>query len=174
MIAALYVEELRSLVRSMLLEFDHRAYRRVIDSLLDRVARGRSGWIPAAINENEVAEVLDFAKGAERNGSAEPADVDVGLGTRAFLRRDYESALRIDGALLPPIGDGDIDLGQRELVASRRRQVRSIIRKGGGSASERPQRPPRRPVGVLDRHRQPAHSNLAIVDRSGIHRKLNE
>jgi hypothetical protein len=61
--------------------------------------------------------VLAFVKGAERVGQAEPSQVDAYLrrGLAAFLRKDYSARTDVR-ALLPPIGDGAIDLGQHELV----------------------------------------------------------
>jgi len=79
--------------------------------------------------------VLAFAKAAERVGQAAPAKVDEYLrrGSAAFLRKDYAAALRILGALLPPIGEGDIDLGQHENggrgAGRRRRGVRRAVRR---------------------------------------------
>lgn len=76
-------------------------------------ARTGSGWTPAAVSEDQVAEVLDFVKAAERVGEADPEEVDDYLrrGSAALLRKDYSAARRIFGALLSPIGDGSIDLG---------------------------------------------------------------
>jgi hypothetical protein len=110
--------ELRELVREMLLELDDRAHSRVVSSLIKRAARGGSGWTPAALSDDEVSRVLAFAKAAERVGQADPSEVDEYLrrGSGAFLRKDYAAALRIFGALLRPIGEGEIDLGQHEMV----------------------------------------------------------
>lgn len=122
-LAALSADELREVVRGLLLELDDKAHRRAMTSLLQRAARGGSGrkgtgWAPAALSASQVAEVLAFAKAAERAGHADASDVDEYLerGASAFLRRDYAAAHRIFGALLGPIGDGDIDLGQHEMV----------------------------------------------------------
>jgi len=111
-------DELREVVRDMLLELDEKARSRVMSSLIQRAARSGSGWAPAALSDDEVAEVLAFAKAAERVGHADPSEVDEYLrrGSSAFLRKDYAAAHRIFGALLRPIGEGAIDLGQHELV----------------------------------------------------------
>jgi hypothetical protein len=75
-------------------------------------------WVPPALSNDKVAESLAFAKAAERVGQADPSDVDEHLrrASSAFLRKDYSAAHRIFGALLRPIGDGEIDLGQHEMV----------------------------------------------------------
>jgi hypothetical protein len=111
-------EELREVVRGLLLELGEKAHARAMSSIIHRAAGGGTGWAPAAVSEEEVAEVLEFAKAAEQVRQAEPSEVDEYLrrGLAAFLRKDYRSAHRIFGALLPPIGDGGIDLGQHEMV----------------------------------------------------------
>lgn len=117
-LATMSAEALREVVREMLLELDDRAHARVVASLIARAARTGVGWAPAPVTDEQVAEVLAFVKAAERVGQADPSDFDEYLcrGSAAFLRKDYASAHRIFGALLPPIGEGNIDLGQHELV----------------------------------------------------------
>ncbi|MBI4509686.1 MAG: hypothetical protein HY698_08605 [Deltaproteobacteria bacterium] len=117
-LATMSAEALREVVHEVLLELDERAHARVVGSLIARAARTGSGWAPAAVSDEQVAEVLAFVKAAERIGQADPSEVDEYLrrGSTAFLRKDYASAHRIFGALLSPIGDGNIDLGQHELV----------------------------------------------------------
>lgn len=117
-LAALSADALREVVREMLLELDDKAHSSAINSLIQRAARGGSGWVPAALSDDEVAEALAFAKAAERIGQADPSEVDEHLrrASGAFLRKDYSSAHRIFGAVLRPIGDGEIDLGQHEMV----------------------------------------------------------
>ena len=117
-LATMSAEALREVVHQVLLELDDRAHARVVSSLIARAARTGSGWAPAAVSDEQVAEVLAFVKAAERVGQADPSEVDEYLrrGSAAFLRKDYASAHRIFGALLPPIGEGNIDVGQRELV----------------------------------------------------------
>jgi len=117
-LAALSAEELREIVRGLLLELDQKSRSRVMNLLIQRAARSGSGWAPAALRDDEVAEALTFAKAAERVGYADPSDVDAYLrrGSSAFLRKDYGAAHRIFGALLRPIGEADIDLGQHEMV----------------------------------------------------------
>lgn len=117
-LAALSADELRMLVREMMFELDQQAYGRIANSLVNRAARGGSGWIPAALSGPDVAEILAFAAAAERVGHADPSEVDEYLrrGSGAFLRKDYAAAFRIFGALLRPIGEDEIDLGQDETV----------------------------------------------------------
>ncbi len=117
-LAAMSAEALREVVHEVLLELDDLAHARVVGSLIARAARAGSGWTPAAVSDEQVAEVLAFVKAAERVGQADPSEVDeyLRLGSAALLRKDYATAHRIFGAVLPPIGEGNIDLGQHELV----------------------------------------------------------
>jgi len=115
---AMDAEDLREAVREVLHELDERAQARVVTSLIGRAARGDSGWTPAAVREQEVAEVLAFVRAARRVGYADPCDVDEYLhrGVGAFLGKHYDAAHKILGALLQPIAEAAIDLGQHELV----------------------------------------------------------
>jgi hypothetical protein len=115
---AMGAEDLREAVREILVELDDRAHARVVNSLIGRAARGDSGWAPATVRDQDVAEVLSFVRAARRVGYADPSDVDEYLhrGVAAFLGKHYAAAKKIFGALLPPIADADIDLGQHELV----------------------------------------------------------
>jgi len=117
-LAVMHAEELREVAREMLLELGDRARRRMTTALINRAARGGSGWAPAAPSEAAVTEVVAFAEAAKRVGYADPSDVDERLrrGSAAFLRKDYAAARRMLGALLPPIADAEIDLGQHELI----------------------------------------------------------
>ncbi len=65
-----------------------------------------------------VAEIVAFAEAGKRDGYAEPRRVDTALrrGSDAFHRKEYEFARRIFGALLPPISNADLYLGQHEMV----------------------------------------------------------
>jgi tetratricopeptide (TPR) repeat protein len=117
-LATMSAEALRELVHQVLLELDDRAHARVVGSLIARAARTGAGFAPAAVSDEQVSEVLAFVKAAERVGQADPSEVDEYLrrGSAAFLRKDYAAAHRVFGALLPPIGEGNVDLGQHELV----------------------------------------------------------
>jgi len=118
LLAAMDAAELREAVRDVLLELDDRAHMRVVTSLIERAARGNSGWAPAAPGRGEVAEVVAFVQAAQRVGYADPRDVDERLrrGSVAFFRKDYSAARRIFGVLLRPLAEGEIDLGQHEMV----------------------------------------------------------
>ena len=117
-LATMSAEALREVVHEVLLELNDRAHARVVASLIARAVRTGLGWAPAPVTDEQVTEVLAFVRAAERIGQADPSEVDEYLrrGSAAFLRKDYGSAQRIFGALLPPIGEGNIDLGQHELV----------------------------------------------------------
>jgi len=115
---ALDAGELREVVREVLLELDDRAHGRVVTSLIKRAVRGRSGWAPAAPSGEKVEEVVAFAEAAKRVGYADPSDVDDHLsrGSAAFIGKEYVAAHRMLGALLRPIAEVEIDLGQHEMV----------------------------------------------------------
>jgi hypothetical protein len=117
-LAALGAEELRELVRDLLSELDEQAHGRAIDVLVSRATKNGSGWAPASPSDEAVSEILAFAEAATRAGYANPSEVDGYLrqGSNAFLRKDYSAVVRIFHALLPPIGGGDIDLGQDEMI----------------------------------------------------------
>lgn len=117
-LAAMGADELREVMREMMLDLDDRAHDRLTNAIIRRAARAGSGWVPAPVDDTDVAEAVAFAQAAERVGYADPAGVDERLrrGVAAFLRKDYAVAHRIFGALLRPIAEGDIDLGQHELI----------------------------------------------------------
>ncbi len=117
-LAALSADALRDVVRQMLRELDGKAHGSAVSYLVQRAARCGSGWAPAALGDDEVAEALAFATSAKRDGQADPSEVDEHLrrASGAFLRKDYSAAQRIFGALLKPIGEAEIDLGQHEMV----------------------------------------------------------
>jgi len=111
-------DALRGLIRAILPELDERARRRIIDAIVQRAARSDSGWAPARPTPDAASRVVKFAEIARRNGYAEPSEVDAALreGVNAFLAKDYGSACDLFGALLPLLAEGEIDLGQDELV----------------------------------------------------------
>ena len=117
-LAALTAEELRSCLREALPRLDTGAQARVIDAVLARAARGSAGWKPASPSDRAVAEVKSFADAARRVGQAEPEDVDAYLrrASRAFLAGNPVAARAMFEALLLPVLDADIDLGQDEMV----------------------------------------------------------
>lgn len=117
-LAALDADELRELICDIIPWLDEPTRARLVNALVDRAARNASGWIPEGPPDQVVAEILAFAGAATRVGHAEAAEVDAYLreGSSAFLAKDYRAAFKIFRALLPPLGNGDIDLGQHEMV----------------------------------------------------------
>jgi tetratricopeptide (TPR) repeat protein len=111
-------EELRSFVRDALERLDDEPRRELVDALLLRAVKGGSGWKPSGPSRRNVAEALRFAEAARRIGSADPDEVDGYLrqGTKALLAGEHATARAILEALLPAVGDGEIDLGQHEMV----------------------------------------------------------
>ena len=108
---------LRDVVRGVLAELDEHARERLARAILERRAPAGSGSVAPAFANTDVTEALAFAAGAKKAGHADPERVDDHLrrGTRAFLRKDYAGAYQILGALLPPITDVEVDLGQDEM-----------------------------------------------------------
>ncbi len=117
-LSAMGSEELRAVIVSILLELDDRAADRVAQMILHRGGRAGSGGSSAPADDADVTEAIAFAQAAQRSGYANPEDVDLRLrrGIAAFARKDYFAAQRIFGALLGPIAEAEIDLGQDELV----------------------------------------------------------
>lgn len=115
---AMDADELRSLIRGMLPWFDEALQARFANALVDRAARNGSGWVPQGPTDAVVREVEAFAEAAKRVGQAEPSEVDAYLrqGANAFLGKNYGAAFRIFRALLVPVGNVDIDLGQHEML----------------------------------------------------------
>ena len=116
-IAALDADGLRTVVREILpwLEIRSRTSRQRAHR--PRRAR-RVGLEPPSPSAMLVSEVQTFAEAAIRTGQADPNDVDHYLrqGVHAFLAKDYAGASAIFRALLLPVGDGEIDLGQHEML----------------------------------------------------------
>ncbi len=117
-LSAMNADQLRELVRDILPWLDNPTHGRVVNRLIDRAARGEPGWAPPRPSKSNVAGIVSFAEAARHVGSADPSDVDGYLrqGSSAFLSKDYAAAYSIFRALLIPIGDCEIDLGQHELV----------------------------------------------------------
>ncbi len=117
-LAAMDANQLREIIRDVLLELDDRAHGRVVGSIIERATRNASGWMPASPSDDAVSKVVSFAEAAKRVGYADPSDVDDYLqqGANAFLSKDYTAAHQIFRALLLPISEVEIDLGQHEMV----------------------------------------------------------
>jgi hypothetical protein len=111
-------EELRDVVRELLPELDYRAGARVVDGLVERAVRKGKGWKPDGPSEEAVLEIVAFAEAAARAGHADAERVEAFLrrGSDAFHRKDYQAARLIFRALLPPLADGELYLGQHETV----------------------------------------------------------
>ena len=110
--------ELRSFVRTVLdgLNDDQRITLR--DSLVARATQGHTGWKPSRPSDHVVDEVCVFADAARRVAYADPDEVSDYLrqGTRAFLAGDHASARAVFETLLLPVAQGDINLGQHEMI----------------------------------------------------------
>ena len=115
---AMDAAHLRELIAALIPWLDDATQARLMNEVVGRAARASSGWAPTTPTEGRVGEIEAFAAAALRIHQVDPSDVDACLreGTHAFLARDYTAAFRIFRALLIPIGGGDIDLGQDELV----------------------------------------------------------
>lgn len=115
---AMTADELRTFVHEALERLDSEPRGELLDSLIARASKGSTGWKPSSPSRAVVGEVTRFVEAARRIGYAEPHDVDNYLrkGTKAFLAGEYAISRAVFEALLPTIGDGDVDLGQHELV----------------------------------------------------------
>jgi hypothetical protein len=111
-------EELRSFVRDALERLDDEPRGGLVDALLLRAAKASSGWKPSGPSRRIVDEVRRFVEAARRIGDADPGEVDDYLrqGTKAFLAGEHATAREVFEALLPAVGDGEIDLGYHEMV----------------------------------------------------------
>jgi hypothetical protein len=115
---AMTAEELRSFVRDALEQLDDEPRGELVDRLIARASKGSSRWRPSGPSREIIDEVTRFAKAARLIGQANPEEVDAYLrqGTKAFLAGDHATARGVFEALLPPVADCEIDLGQHELV----------------------------------------------------------
>lgn len=115
---AMSAEELRAFVRCILEELDEEQGSALEDALIAGAARGQAGWRPSGPSQRIVDEVRRYADAARRVGYGEPDEVDGFLrqGMRAFLSGDPVTARAVFEALLPPITEVEIDLGQHEMV----------------------------------------------------------
>jgi len=115
---AMDAEQLRELVRALIPWLDDATQARLMNEVVERAARASGSWAPSTPDNQRVEEIEAFVAAARNIHQADPSDVDDYLreGTHAFLARDYAAAVRIFRALLIPIGEGDIDLGQHEFV----------------------------------------------------------
>lgn len=116
-LAALGAEDLRDLIRDIIPCLDDKTSSRFNNVIIERAVGSKTGWLPSGPTDEGVAEVLAFAKTAKRVGYADPSKIDDYLrqGSNAFLCRNYHAASQIFHALLLPISEGEIDLGQHEM-----------------------------------------------------------
>ncbi len=116
-LTALKAEDLRDLIHDFIPHLDDKTLSRFTSAIIEKAAKGNSGWQPSGPTDEGVAATLAFAEAAKRIGYADPSEVDDYLrqGSDAFLRRNYHAASRIFHALLLPISEGEIDLGQDEM-----------------------------------------------------------
>jgi hypothetical protein len=117
-LAALDADGLRAIVREVLPWLDDSARTRLVNALIDRASRGASGWTPPGPSAKLISDAQAFAAAANRTGHAEADEVDDFLrqGMHAFLGKEYPAAYAIFRALLLPVGQGEIDLGQHETL----------------------------------------------------------
>lgn len=115
---AMSAEELRSFLLETLTKIDDAARATLVDTLLVRAARGSGRWRPSGPPPRLVQEVGTFVEASRQLGHAPAYQVDAFLrqANKAFLATEYETARAIFELLLPPITEGEIDLGQHELV----------------------------------------------------------
>ena len=71
-LAALSAEGLRELILDILPWLEEPALGRLINGLMDRAARGDSGWAPDGPTGRDVASIVSFADAAARDGYADP------------------------------------------------------------------------------------------------------
>ncbi|MBN1425735.1 hypothetical protein JXA88_14375 [Candidatus Fermentibacteria bacterium] len=111
-------DELRQLIRDIIPWLEEASHSRLANMVIARASHSDSGWAPAPPTERNIARILAFAESAVRDGYADPEEVDDCLrqASNAFLARDYGAALRIFRALLLPMGEGAIHLGEHEML----------------------------------------------------------
>ncbi|MBY0276115.1 hypothetical protein K2Z84_12285 [Candidatus Binatia bacterium] len=117
-LAALSADELREAVRDALERLDDGPRGDLEDRLILLATRGVSGWKPPAPARTLVDDARSFIAAACRVARADPRDVDDFLrrAITASLAGDHASARAVFEVVLEPICQGDIDLGQHEMV----------------------------------------------------------
>lgn len=117
-LAALSADELRAFVRDAFDQLDAGPRGELEDLLLVRAVRGGAGWKPAAPSPAFVDEAERFIAAARTVARADPSDIDDLLrrALTASLAGDHVSARSVFETVLDPICQGDIDLGQDEVV----------------------------------------------------------
>jgi hypothetical protein len=117
-IGAMPAEELRVFLREYVARLDEPERTTLADALIERAARGSSGWRPSAPSTSIVRHVERFVEAALQVGQADPNDVDAYLrqADRAYLAGDLATARAVYECLLPAIGGGEIHLGEHEMI----------------------------------------------------------
>ncbi len=107
-------EQLRGILRDALAALDERPRARLMDTVVARAARRGSGWKLSRARR----DVERFVEAARVAGAADPSQVDDLLrqASRAFLTGDVSTARAVFRDLLTPIANGDIDLGQFDML----------------------------------------------------------
>jgi len=117
-LTAMSSEELRDFIRDTLNRLDVETRAALLDQLTSKAARGKTGWKPAGPPPALVDEIQSYIEARRRAGYADPREFDDYLrqGTKAFLADDHSSTRAIFKALLAPVADAEVDLGQHEMV----------------------------------------------------------
>ena len=115
---ALSADELRAFVVDSFARLDDGTRMVLEDALLRRAAGGIAGWKPPSPEASVVEEAISFAGAARQVRQADPSRVDHYLrqAVTASLAGNHQASHAIFRALLAPIADAEIDLGQDELV----------------------------------------------------------
>ena len=116
---AMNVDELRSSLREILLQLDRKGFSRFSDMLLTRASQAAGGWRAAKPARKDMVRVMNVIEVALKTGYTEPDQINdcLYLANQAYLAREYQNARVIFAALLPPLFDGEIDVGQYELIS---------------------------------------------------------
>jgi hypothetical protein len=115
-LAAMSADELRRFLREFSRQLGPAAREHLQGALMERAARGPSGWRPSPPPSDVATQVQQFLDAANKTGAANPERVDEFLrkGNQAFLAGDMPAARAILGPLLTAIAEGGFDLGQEE------------------------------------------------------------
>ena len=115
---ALDADQLRQLLHKHVAMLDEEPRRVLRQAIVEHALRVGADYSPKSPGARAVAAAEHFAAAAREVGYADPVDIDGHLaeGAAAFLARDYQAARSIFEALLLPIANAEIDLGQHELV----------------------------------------------------------
>ena len=115
---AMSADELRALMREIWPSLSHQTQLIIISELITRNVESTPSGYPSGPSAERVEEIERFALLAQQQNITDADEVDEALydGELAFLAGDYEATIKIFKALLPPLGNAEIDLGQEELI----------------------------------------------------------